>query len=141
MGGNREVVVKIQLSICTLHTILVNPIRGKPQNFTILITQIGSRRVNVRCTLGDQDVHQKACNTGRPKHPYSKCYRTKMNRLISLHITDSVYILSMLSTDLSYADNSEAVDCETDDDKGAPLLIINAKHCPLKNNERGKIFF
>ncbi len=30
MGGDREVVVIIQLSICTLHTMFVNPIRVKP---------------------------------------------------------------------------------------------------------------
>ena len=36
MGGDREVVVIMQLSICTSHTIFVNPIRVKPQNFTIL---------------------------------------------------------------------------------------------------------
>ncbi len=36
MGGDREVVVIMQLSICTLHTIFVDPIRVKPQNFTIL---------------------------------------------------------------------------------------------------------
>ena len=36
MGGDREVVVIKQLSICTLHTMFVNPIRVKPQNFTTL---------------------------------------------------------------------------------------------------------
>ena len=40
-----------------------------------------------------------------------------MNRLISLQITDSAYKVIMLSTVLLYADNSEAVDSDTDDDR------------------------
>ncbi len=47
-----------------------------------------------------------------------------MNRLFSLQITDLVYRLTMLS--IVYADNIEAVDSESDDGRGATLLISHS---------------
>ena len=62
-----------------------------------------------------------------------------MNRLTSLHITDSAYKMIILSTVLSYADSNEPVDSDTDDDRGGPVLMT--KYCPPENHEGGKIFF
>ncbi len=67
----------------------------------------------------------------------------KINRLSSLQITDSVYRLTMLSTVLSYADKSEAVDSETDGDRQITLLLLMMKYCPPppKTLKGAKYFF